>query len=229
MVRLDGIIGLLQMAQDIFHSLSKPELKKEIATLVAKDKRSLPGRAKVFAAVAAIQKFDQLPESATTDEIDKSCAEGATELNRGIASGNGILAKMYARELLLGPLYPGTQSAMGNGIHLAEPSIANGAPGFQKISVIAQDYASRGKPGMIVRCVLRTDVKRIDFHGLKDYFRENKNRNRDVGISDAGAFAAALGFEAISCDNVYDHTNERCWIVLNRSALTFQQSGLQIA
>jgi hypothetical protein len=82
---------------------------------------------------------------------------------------------------------------------------------------------------MIVRCVLKGNTNNIDFDDLKQLFRENKNRASDIGINDAGAFAAALGFEAIFCEGVYYHTDERCWIVLNRGALIFQRTGLQIA
>jgi hypothetical protein len=217
------------MASDIFYALSRPELKKEIEALVALDQRSLPPRAKVFAAVAKKQQFDLLPDSATPEAIDKICTDGAVELNRGISTSNGLPAIHYARELLSGPLYPGTQSAMGNGIHLAEPSIDHGVAGFSKISTIAREYASTNKPGMIVRCALKKNTQNIDFDELRTFFRENRNRAHDVGITDAGAFAAALGFEAIFCEHVYDHTNERCWIVLNRGALIFQRTGLQLA
>lgn len=82
---------------------------------------------------------------------------------------------------------------------------------------------------MIVRCALKMGISTIDLDDLKQLFRENRNRAKDVGITDAGALAAALSFEAISCENVYDHTSERCWIVLNRGALIFQETGLQIA
>lgn len=217
------------MPSDIFYTLSKAELKKEIDALVAADNRSLPARAKVFSAVAKKQKFDLLPDSIDTKEIDELCAKGAVELNRGISSSNGIPAALYAGELLRGPLYPGTLSAMGNGIHLAEPSETHGGSGFAKVSVVAMEYASREKPGMIVRCILKENTNQIDFDDLKQLFRENRNRAKDVGITDAGAFAAALGFEAVSCEKIYDHTDERCWIVLNRGALVFQRTGLQIA
>jgi hypothetical protein len=217
------------MASDIFYTLSKAELKKEIAAIAANDQRSLPPRAKVFAAIAKKQRFDLLPDSVSAEEIDKICNGGAVELNRGLSTSNGLPAIHYARELLQGPLYPGTQSAMGNGIHLAEPSKEHGVPGFAKISVIANEYASMAKPGMIVRCALKTSAAIIDFDELRKLLRENRNRIRDIGITDAGAFAAALGFDAIFCEHVYDHTNEKCWIVLNRGALVFQNSGLQIA
>src|SRR5947208_15139400 len=110
------------MASDIFYQFSKAELKKELDALMASDPRSLPLKAKMFAAVAKKQGFDLLPDSAGIADIDKFCGEkGFVELNRGISSSNGILAGFYAKELLTGPLYPGTLTAMGNGIHLAEP------------------------------------------------------------------------------------------------------------
>ena len=220
------------MASDIFYGLTKPELKKEIDAQVAVDNRSLPRRAKIFAAIAHLQEFDQLPEIATVEELDKHCAEGAqsaTELNRGLSASSGIPGNFYARELLLGPLYPGTQSALGNGIHLADPSEKFEQAGFAKISVVAREYAQREKPGMIVRCGLKFNSNVIALDDVRQLFRENRNRARDVGLTDAGAFAAALGFDAIVCEHIYDHTEERVWIVLNRGALIFQRTGLQIA
>lgn len=216
------------MASDIFYGLSKAELRKEIEAAVAKDNRSLPARAKIFAAVAKRQKFDLLPDSVMPEEIDALCEKGAIELNRGLSSNKGVLAKLYAFELLRGPLYPGTLSAMGNGIYFAEPSIDHNVHGFTKISTIAMEYASTGKPGVIVRCALKQGVNSIDFDDLKQLFRDNRNRAVDIGITDAGAFAAALGFEAICCEGMYTHAKECCWIVLNRTALVFQQIGLQV-
>ena len=63
-----------------------------------------------------------LPDVVPFNDLNKMIAEGATELNRGISTSNNVPAQLYARELLLGTLYPGTLSAMGNGIHLATPS-----------------------------------------------------------------------------------------------------------
>jgi hypothetical protein len=58
------------MAFDIFYGLSKAELKKEIDALIAKDARTLPPRAKVFAAVASKQGYDQLPDRVPFQEIE---------------------------------------------------------------------------------------------------------------------------------------------------------------
>lgn len=217
------------MADDLFYGLSRAELKKEITALVSKDQRSLPERAKVFSAVANMQKFDMLADIVECEELEKRVTDGAIELQRGIAPNRGVPAILYARELLLGPLYPGTLSALGHGIYLATTSVEFGKhEGFPRISRIAHEYAKKCHPGIIVRCALKKDAKITDAEGLKDFLRENRNRARDVGITDVGTFAAAFGFDGYFCDGVEPGTNERVWIVVNRGALVFQKNALQI-
>jgi hypothetical protein len=107
-----------QMAVNLIQDRSPAELKKEITGIVEKDLRALPGTAKIFAAVARLQKFDRLPEIADPARIDESIAEGCKELQRGISPSDGVPAELYARELIGGTLHPGTKIAYGHG-HLS--------------------------------------------------------------------------------------------------------------
>ena len=218
------------MATDIFHGLSRPELKKRIDELVLADQRSLPRRAKVFSAVAKIQGFDMLPDIISPAEMTALIATGKTELQRGISPNASVPAILYARELARGPLYPGTLSAIGHGIYLSTTSVPYAHnPAFPMISRVAHEYAKREHPGVIVRCCMKEDVKSADDAELKTFLREHRNRAKEVGINDLGTFAAALGLDGYFCDNVYDHTTERVWVVVNRGCLVFQNIALQVS
>src|SRR5712672_161362 len=111
------------MGSDIFHGLSRPELKKRINEHVACDQRSLPQRAKIFAAVAKIQEFDTLPDVVSPNEMNEMIGSGLTELQRGISANGSVPAILYARELARGPMFPGTLSAIGHGIYMATTSV----------------------------------------------------------------------------------------------------------
>lgn len=218
------------MAEDIFYGLSKAELKKEIDCVVEKDKRSLPAKAKIFAAVAKRQRFDMLPDVASPEELTAMISEGAVELQRGISSNSGIPAKLFAGELVRGPLFPGTLTASGQGIYLATTSVVYGGHiAFPRFSHVAHKYAKKEAPGMIVRCVLKKDAKTSEASDLSQFLRENKNRAKDVfGTLDLGTFAASLGIDGYSCDH-YEHPGETTWVIVNRSALVFQTIGLQVS
>jgi hypothetical protein len=129
------------MAQDLFHLLSTNELKKEIGTLVAKDKRTLPENSKIFAAIAHMQKFDQLPDLVGYKELNALIAVGHIELNRGMTATKGVPVALYVRELLIGAMYPGTLSSIGNGIYLAttQPTKLILPDAFPRLSKIAEN------------------------------------------------------------------------------------------
>src|SRR5665213_1015848 len=105
------------MADDILNGLSTNELRREIQRLTSDDQRSLPPRSKIFAAVAKLQSFDVLPEVIEYVALNEIVSKGSIELNRGISSTKGVPAQLYAKELVLGAMYPGTLSALGNGIY----------------------------------------------------------------------------------------------------------------
>lgn len=222
------------MGRDILNELSPNELDKEIQTCVAKDQRALPMRAKVFAAIASIQKFDRLPEAVDVQEMNKAVvvtAGGCIELNRGLSSTKGVPSQFYAKELFRGALYPGTLSALGNGIYFAVPSKKDEqyADTFPLISVVALKYTAGETAGIVLRAALKHGSQVADCDGLKQYFRENRNRAKRAGITDLGAFAAALGFDAFYADGLYEDTDERVYTVLNRGALLLQKLGVFVA
>ena len=221
------------MADDIFYRKSTPELKREIDAIMAEDTRSLPLKAKIFAAVAKLQNFDMLPELGDVTEIDSAVGKGAVQLNRGISGTKSAQATIYARDLLMGSMYPGTLSAYGNGIYFAVPSKKyDKHPAFPLISVLAHEYAQPEDPqfgaGIILRAVLSPNARTADCDDLRQYFKENRSRAQHAGITDLGAFAASVGIEAYFMDGCYDHTDERVWIVVNRGALVFQKTALQV-
>jgi hypothetical protein len=193
------------------------------------DMRSLPKNAKIFAAVAKLQGFDVLPDMDDVAALDNHLQAGGIEVQRGLASNKGVSARLYALELVRGPLFPGTQTALGNGIYFATPSVQRGAHGFQKISSVAERYAKNGIGGAIVRAIIKSTAKTIEREDLHQLFREHKNRAHSAGIRDAGAFAAAIGFDAYSCDGVYCDCDEVVWVVLNRASLIFQNIALQVS
>jgi len=218
------------MGSDIFHGLSRPELKKRINEHVACDQRSLPQRAKIFAAVAKIQEFDTLPDVVSPNEMNEMIGSGLTELQRGISANGSVPAILYARELARGPMFPGTLSAIGHGIYMATTSVEyKDHPAFPRVSKVAHEYAKKEHPGVIVRCCLKQSIKSADDEDLKQFLREHRNRAKEVGINDLGTFAAALGLDGYYCDNVYDHTTERVWVVVNRGCLVFQNIALQVS
>jgi hypothetical protein len=216
------------MANDILNGLSTNELGKEIQRLITEDQRSLPPRSKVFSAIAKLQKFDVLPEVGGVDEINKAVASGCIELNRGLSSTKGISSQFYAKELLFGSMFPGTLSAIGNGIYFAVPSKQDllYTPLFPLVSVAALKYTRGETSGALVRAALKATAKIAQCDDLKQDLRENRNRAKRAGINDLGAFAAALGFDAFAADGVYDDTDERVFTVLNRGALIVQKVGV---
>lgn len=218
------------MGNDILNGLSPNELQKEIQKFVCEDQRALPLRSKVFSAIAKLQKFDVLPDAVEIDDINKAVEGGSIELNRGLSGTKGIPAQLYAKELIFGALYPGTLSAKGNGIYFAVPSKveARFLPIFPRISIAAMKYTKGETVGILLRAALKKDSKLADCDELKEYMRENKNRSKRAGITDLGAFAAALGFDALYEDALYDDTGERIYTVLNRGALLIQKAGFLI-
>ena len=219
------------MADDIFYGSSMADLKKRIGNLVDRDTRSLPPKAKVFSAVANIQKFDMLPDIAPAEQITKMAAEsGRIELQRGISSNSGVSAKIYAAELVRGNLFPGTLTAFGQGIYLATPCRDyNEHLAFPKFSIVAHKYAKKSNPGVIVRCILKEDANIQDSDELAQFLKENKSRAKAVfGTPDLGTFAAALGIDGYHCGSI-EHPNETTYVILNRAALIFQTIALQIS
>jgi hypothetical protein len=215
------------MADDILNGLSVNELKKEIEKFVSEDQRSLPHRAKVFSAVARLQKFDVLPEIIEVDKMNEKVKTGCVELNRGLSSTNAIPSQFYAMELVKGSLYPGTLSALGNGIYFAVPTIKDEKflPIFPLVSCVALKYTKGENSGCLIRAALTKAVKIADCNDLKDDLRQNRNRARSSGITDVGTFAAALGFDAYYADGVYNDTAERIYTVLNRGAIYVQNKA----
>src|SRR5262249_38584360 len=145
------------------------------------------------------------------EELDKLVAEGNYELNRGLVGTPGVPAITYARELVKGPLYPGTLCAFGSGIHLASPSEPDGEHwpkpnvAFPRASKTACKYACGhdGKQtGVILRCVLRKDARVLQPDGIVEIRRENRNRAREAQLLDCGALTAALGFDAFMCEDL---------------------------
>ncbi len=216
------------MAKNLFHDLSRANLKKEIDDWVQHEIRSLPKNAKIFAAIAHMQGFDTLPKIATPEEMEGHIASGGIELNRGISSNQGMPAANYAHDLLYGSLYPGTQVAHGQGIYCASPSEQCPHYGFPRVSRIAKRYAEKEPPGLIVRCALRQNAKHLEDYDLRELINENRGRARAVGLEDLGCFAAALGFSAYYRDHLDDLSAERIWVVLNRGDLICQEWVLQV-
>lgn len=210
---------------DILNGLSVNELKREIESLVAKDQRSLPQKGKVFAAIAKLQKFDVLPELVDITKCSAAIADGSVELNRGMSGTKGVPSTFYATELALGALYPGTLTALGNGMYFSIPSKTeqkwNGL-GFSKVSIVALKYTSGDGSGILVRAALKKDARIAECDDLRSDLQDNRNRAREAGITDVGAFAACLGFDAFYADNMYDDCDERVYTVLNRGVLLLQ-------
>jgi hypothetical protein len=159
---------------------------------------------------------------------------GGKELLRGISSTKGIPSRLYATELIRGAMYPGTLSALGNGMYFATPNPKD-EPGhhaaFPRISRIAMMYTKGAEGvGILVRAALKHDAKIACCDDLKSDLRDNRNRAKRAGITDVGAFAAALGFDAFYADGVYpDVPDEVVYVVLNRSALLMQSTCLLVA
>ncbi|MCE0483799.1 MAG: hypothetical protein LV479_06130 [Methylacidiphilales bacterium] len=219
------------MADDIFHGLSPNELKKEVARIIAVDARSLPPNAKIFSAIAQLQNFDRLPELTDHGCINKMIDQKCVELQRGLSGTKGVPAMLYAKELVLGPMYPGTLSALGNGIYLATTGEYADTPSnsqfFPKMSRMAFKYAANDDSGVILRCALKADAKILDFDDVRSIARDNRNRVRDAQVTDFGALTAALGFDAFVRDDTFDGSGEKVYVVVNRTALTFQREVLR--
>jgi hypothetical protein len=221
------------MGKDLLHDRSPNELEKEIKQLICGDQRSLPPKSKVFAAVAKLQEFDGLPEVVKKEEMDTATAGGALELNRGLGATKGVPAIVYARALVAGAMYPGTWSALGNGMYFAVPSLK--IPEYESIlpmvSAVALKYTKGEEAagsGFIVRAALKKGSKIVDCDQLKEDVKLYRNRAKKAGITDIGAFAAALGIDAFYADGVYDDTEERVYTVLNRGALLVQGVGVSV-
>jgi hypothetical protein len=231
------ILDSCPMADDIIlQKFSPNELEKEINAIIEKDQRALPRRAKVFAAIAKIQKFDSLPELLSFEELEAAMLKDPkiVELQRGISGTKGVPSQVYASELARGAMYPGTLSALGNGMYFATPS-QKAPPGtppvFPLISKIAEKY-TQGKDGagVLVRAALKSNANIVDCQDIKDNRRDNRNRARRAGITDLGTFAAALGFDAFFDDgHLEGFPEERVCVVLNRGALLVQNRCLMVA
>jgi hypothetical protein len=219
---------IFPVAENLFCVMSRAELKKEIDHKVEQDNRSLPEKAKIFAAVASLQRFDQLPDAVSSADLETLIADGCVELNRGISSNKGVPASLYARDLLSGPLYPGTQVAIGQGIYFATPSLEFKDDGFPRISSIARRFAEQERPGVIVRCALKKTAPRIRLDNLSELWTEFRSRARVAGILDPGTVAAALGYSAYYRDDFVPTLGEEVWVVVNRTDLVFQEKALQI-
>lgn len=214
---------------DLFSTHSPSKLAEAIAKSVAGDHRSLPSRAKAFAAVAKMQGFDAYPDIRPAAEIDRLVTEEkCIELNRGLSGTNGIPAILYARELVMGSMYPGTQSAFGTGIYLADLGSAfepaTKIAGFSRISKTAYDHAGAGENGVVLRCLLKPGSRILTHDELKDLRRDNKNRYREAQLSDCGSLTAALGCDGFFCDGIGTHEGEHWFVVVNRTALIFQST-----
>lgn len=222
-----------RMASNLIAELSPNQLKAQLDSLMAANDQPLLPDAKQFLAVAGLQGFDVRPRRCSTGEIEKMIAGGHQELNRGLRPSSGQPASFYANQLFSGPLYPGSEVVYGHGMYFAEPSecdINPANPNFPRISEVALKYATRdGAVGVVVRGVLDLAAKTATVDDLREDFKGDKNRRARAGISDLGVYAAALGIDAFSVEEAFDYSNERTWIILNRSAVTFQNSGLRIA
>ena len=222
------------MATDILNGLSTNELMREIKRLVCDDQRSLPHRSKVFSAVASLQKFDVLPEVIDIASMNELISKGSIELNRGISATKGVPSQLYAKELILGSMYPGTLSALGNGIYFAVPSHVDEKlyPAFPKVSKVALKYTKTKEQnygaGALIRAALKTEAKIADCDDLRQDLRENRNRAKLAGITDIGTFAAALGFDAYFADGIDEDADERVYTVLNRGAIFVQRQATLI-
>lgn len=218
---------------DIIFQMSPNELEKEIKAIVDKDQRALPPRAKIFSAIAKLQKFDVLPEVGMPDEVNASIKGGSIELQRGISATKGIPSRFYAAELIRGAMYPGTLSAMGNGMYFStvgKDAIASEHAAIPLVSRVAMMY-TRGTEGagILVRAALKKNAKIAYCEDLKADLRDNRNRAKKAGITDVGAFAAALGFDAFYADGLYSEVpDEVVYVVLNRGAVLMQRTCLMV-
>lgn len=198
--------------------------------------RSLPRNAKTLAAVAKIQNFDDLPRTADIEEMNRLIAdEGFRELQRGIHPYGGLSAGFFARDLAVGPYYPGTHPAYGHGLYFATPTETRtddycSQRGFTMLSKTAVEYAKKGEPGpgILVRAALRNDARTLSLTELLDIRRQHSAKLIHVGIRDPGSLAAAWGVDAYYVDVSTCIEPEPVWIVVNRAALVVQKIALQI-
>jgi len=218
---------------DLFHSMSPESFKARVGQYVSTDRKVLPEDAKAFAAITAMQGFDGRPSLGSVEQISHLRDSGHTQVFRGIhSSGNGIPVGLYAQALLSGELHPGTQTAYGHGIYLAEASKdpekrkSGLTEGFEDRSMTAWEYANKAHPGVILRAVISPDCNVREFEDLHADYPDYRTRALKMGIQDIGSFAAALGIDAYFTDCFDPH--ERIWVVLNRTVLTFQATVLQI-
>jgi hypothetical protein len=124
-------------------------------------------------------------------------------------------------------MYPGTLSALGNGIYFAVPSFTDQQflPHFPLASKIALKYTKGEDSGVLIRAALNVDAQVADCDILKEGLREFRNRVREAGITDIGTFAAAIGKDAYFADGIYDDTGEMVYTVLNRGMLWVQREA----
>jgi hypothetical protein len=218
------------MANDLFFKHSPSKLRAEIEQRASSDPRSLPWKAKIFAAVANLQGFDQWPELKTPAEVDRLIAAQHRELNRGISGTKGVPAIFYAKELLTGAMYPGTLAAFGTGIHLSTPSAfptdLAAVPQFPRLSKTARKYASDDDTGAILRCALNPNAKILANEQIREIRRDNRNRAREAGLLDFGALTAALGFDGFLCEKLDTAQEESWYVIVNRTTLIFQNIAL---
>jgi len=219
------------MAEDLFHSLSPSKLRQEISVRVLKDQRALPERAKIFGAVSEMQGFDGWPGLLPVADVQKLIDAGEMELNRGICGTNGLPAFFYADQLVRGPLYPGLLTAFGHGIYLSTVSEHDPGtppiPAFPRVSKSAARYSGQNETGVILRCSLKASAKILVQKDFDEFRRENRNRAREAQLTDYGSLAAALGYDAMECDKLRADQTETWYVVVNRTALTFQNTVLQ--
>jgi hypothetical protein len=175
-----------------------------------------------------MQGFDAFPQWKPHAEMVGLLAAGARELQRGLSGSNGLPALKYARELLTGLMYPGTQCAFGTGIYFTDMGCSfspkNPIPGFEKIAKTAYDHAGADDSGVILRCTLRPGTKILTHDEVKDLRRENRNRFREAQLSDCGSLTAALGCDGFTCPGIGPNDGEQWYVIVNRTALIFQNT-----
>lgn len=220
------------MARDLLREMSLSQLKRQIAGSVD-GSSAFTAKAQIFSKIVHLRGYDALPELVCSTELNGLLENTkALELQRGIKPSPSISAEIYAGILVSGPMFPGVQIALGHGIYFAEPSGPAVADHFPKSSITAQHYATTGSEhasGVVLRCALRAEAWTIEKLDLQERFRDDRNRAKAAGIVEMGAYAAAIGFDAIWSDGVHLWSGERVWNVVNRAALTFQKEALRVA
>ena len=178
-----------------------------------------------------MQGFDGWPGLLPDIDVDNLINRGERELNRGICGTKGLSAFFYADQLIHGSMYPGVLTAFGHGIYLSTvselPPEGNRIAAFPRISKSAAKYGGQNETGVILRCSLKADAKILIQNEFDEFRRQNRNRAREAQVIDYGTLAAALGYDAMECDKIGVEQTETWYVVVNRTALTFQQTVLQ--